>query len=62
LPPFKSEKNIETWNGIYSKMEDGKTEIVFDPQNGVTIINRLGGAGMTMSFGLCEEVIKKTSN
>ncbi len=56
---FKSEKIIETWNGTYSKMEDGKTEIIIHLQNGVTIINGLGGAGMTMSFGLCEEVIKK---
>ncbi len=54
---FKNTNIIETWNGIYSKMEDGRTEIVLHPQNGVTIINGLGGAGMTLSFGLCEEVI-----
>jgi FAD dependent oxidoreductase TIGR03364 len=54
---FKNEKIIETWNGIYSKMENGRTEIVLQPQEGVTIINGLGGAGMTLSFGLCEEII-----
>ncbi len=56
---FKNEKIIETWNGVYAKMEDGRTEIVLEPEEGVTIINGLGGAGMTLSFGLCEELIKK---
>ncbi|MDN5213728.1 TIGR03364 family FAD-dependent oxidoreductase [Fulvivirgaceae bacterium BMA12] len=46
------------WNGVYSKMQDGTTEIVLTPQDGVTIINGLGGAGMTLSFGLAEEVIE----
>ncbi len=54
---FKNEIIIETWNGSYAKMEDGRTEIVVHPQQGVTIINGLGGAGMTLSFGLCEQVI-----
>lgn len=54
---FKNEKIIETWNGIYSKMKNGRIEIVLQPQEGVTIINGLGGAGMTLSFGLCEEII-----
>lgn len=54
---FKSGKVIETWNGIYPKMTNGETEIVMQPQNGVTIINGLGGAGMTLSFGLCEQIV-----
>lgn len=54
---FKSGKVIETWNGIYPKMTNGETEIVIQPQNGVTVINGLGGAGMTLSFGLCEQII-----
>ena len=44
------------WSGVYPKMQDGATEIVLTPQEGVTIINGLGGAGMTLSFGLAEEV------
>ena len=54
---FKSQKITETWNGIYAKLIDGSTEIVAHPQSGITIINGLGGAGMTLSFGLCEQVI-----
>ena len=47
----------ETWNGIYAKMTDGSTEIILQPQPGVTIINALGGTGMTLSFGLCDSLI-----
>lgn len=54
---FKEDKIIETWNGVYAKMTHGETEIIFSPAQGVTIVNGLGGAGMTLSFGLAEEVI-----
>lgn len=47
----------ESWNGVYPKMMNGDTEIVLHPADGVTIINGLGGAGMTLSFGLCEQVV-----
>jgi len=56
---FKDEKIIETWNGVYSKLTNGQTELVIEPEQGVTVINGLGGAGMTLSFGLCEELISK---
>lgn len=46
----------QTWNGIYSKLK-GKTEFVANPEAGVHIINGLSGAGMTLSFGLAEEVV-----
>lgn len=48
---------VQTWHGIYPKMTDGATECVISPEDGVTIINGLSGAGMTLSFGLAEEVI-----
>jgi FAD dependent oxidoreductase TIGR03364 len=48
---------IQHWNGVYPKMTDGNTEVVIIPQKGVTIINGIGGAGMTLSFGTAEEVI-----
>jgi FAD dependent oxidoreductase TIGR03364 len=48
----------QTWNGTYAKLK-GKTEFVTFPENGVTIINGLSGAGMTLSFGLAEEVVEK---
>lgn len=54
---LKNGKVIETWNGIYPKLTNGETEILLQSQNGVTIINGLGGAGMTLSFGLCEQII-----
>ncbi len=46
----------QTWNGIYVKMVEG-TELVLQPEEGVTIVNGLGGAGMTLSFGLLEEIV-----
>ncbi|MBD3750044.1 MAG: TIGR03364 family FAD-dependent oxidoreductase [Sphingobacteriales bacterium] len=47
----------QTWNGVYPKLMNHQTELVLKPEDGVTIINGLGGAGMTLSFGLAEQVI-----
>ena len=58
---FADETIVETWNGIYPKLTNGQTDLVMQPEEGVTIINCLGGAGMTLSFGLCEEVISGNS-
>lgn len=57
---FKSPKVFQSWHGIYPKMTNGATEIVIKPESGVTIINGLGGNGMTLSFGLCDEVVGGT--
>ncbi len=46
----------ETWNGVYAKLPD-QTEFITQPEPGVTIVNGLGGAGMTLSFGLAQEVL-----
>ncbi|RQH10891.1 TIGR03364 family FAD-dependent oxidoreductase [Okeania hirsuta] len=48
----------ETWHGVYAKLP-GKTEFITQPETGVTIINALSGAGMTLSFGLATEVVEK---
>lgn len=56
---FKDETVIETWNGIYPKLTNGQPHLLIEPEQGVTVINGLGGAGMTLSFGLCEQVINK---
>ena len=48
---------IQTWNGIYPKMTNGQPDIFIQPDAGVFIINGLGGAGMTLSFGFAEEVV-----
>lgn len=52
-------KLVETWNGIYSKMTDNSAEIFLSPEKDVFILNGLGGAGMTLSFGLAEQVVAK---
>lgn len=49
----------QSWNGIYPKMQNGTTEICFSPTEDVFILNGLGGAGMTLSFGLAEEMVKQ---
>ena len=45
----------EHWTGYYPKLA-GKSELVLNPMPGVTLVNALGGAGMTLSFGLAEEI------
>lgn len=62
---FKDNLITETWNGIYAKLANGESHLLLEPEAGVKIINGLGGAGMTLSFGLCEQLInagKKLSN
>lgn len=56
---FTNETVIETWNGVYAKLTNGEPFLVQEPEQGITVINGLGGAGMTLSFGLCEQVIGK---
>jgi FAD dependent oxidoreductase TIGR03364 len=62
LEKFASLKNpsiVETWNGVYGKFTNDQTELFISPESGVYIINGVGGTGMTMSFGLTEELISK---
>lgn len=56
---FKDWKIESTWHGIYPKMTDGATEFIKQAEDHVWIVNGLGGAGMTLSFGLGEEVVNR---
>lgn len=53
---FKDETVTESWHGIYPKLTNGQTSLVLDAEQGVTIVNGFGGAGMTLAFGLTEQV------
>ncbi len=52
---FKDWKLLQSWHGILPRLTDGRTELITEIEPGVTIINGMGGNGMTLSFGLCEE-------
>ncbi|HTQ64264.1 MAG TPA: TIGR03364 family FAD-dependent oxidoreductase [Puia sp.] len=54
---FKEWSVTETWSGIYPKLTDGETNLFYSPEPYVYIINGVGGAGMTLSFGLTEDLI-----
>jgi FAD dependent oxidoreductase TIGR03364 len=55
LVPYDEWTLLQSWNGVYAKMKNGETEIFLNPLPGVFILNGVGGAGMTLSFGLAEE-------
>jgi FAD dependent oxidoreductase TIGR03364 len=54
---FRDWSVSETWNGVYTKLTDGEADLFFSPEPYVYIINGVGGAGMTLSFGLAEELV-----
>ena len=56
---FKDWRIDSAWHGIYPKMTNGATEFVHRVDGYVTVVNGLGGAGMTLSFGLGEEVVEE---
>ena len=54
---FKDPTVMETWNGVYPVLTDGETDLFHSPVPYVYIINGVGGAGMTLSFALTEELV-----
>jgi FAD dependent oxidoreductase TIGR03364 len=54
---FKNWQLLESWNGTYAKLTNGEAHLFFSPASGVYVLNGLGGAGMTLSFGLAEDVV-----
>jgi len=53
---YKDWTLAQSWNGIYPKLTNGENHFYHSPKVGVHIINGLGGNGMTLSFGLGEEL------
>ena len=56
---FKTWDLESSWQGIYPKMKNGKTEFIHLVADETWIVNGLGGAGMTLSFGLGEEIVER---
>ena len=56
---FKDPRIGQSWHGIYPKLTDGSSEFIIEAAPGVTAVNCIGGGGlgMTLSFGLAEELI-----
>lgn len=56
---FPDWRIAQSWHGVYAKMTDGSDHFLHRPADGVIILNALGGAGMTLSFGLAEEIMER---
>lgn len=48
---------VDRWHGIYPKRTDDRAVLRVDPAPGVTLVNCVGGAGMTLSPALGEQTI-----
>jgi len=53
---FKDWTVTSSWNGTYAKLTNGDSHLFTSPEPGVYMFNGLGGAGMTLSFGLAEQI------
>jgi FAD dependent oxidoreductase TIGR03364 len=45
------------WQGVYLKSTVGRTQVVLQPRERVTMVTAMGGLGMTLSWGLAERTI-----
>ena len=58
LSTFLSIQNMrirDRWNGYYLKTTTQDTETIIEPADRVQIVTGLGGAGLTLSFGLAQD-------
>lgn len=53
---FPNAAIAKSWHGVYPKLP-GRADFVVEAEPGIRTVNGLNGAGMTMSFGLAEEVV-----
>jgi FAD dependent oxidoreductase TIGR03364 len=56
---FKDWQLVQSWNGVYAKMLNGENHFHHSPEEGVVLLNATGGAGMTLSFGLAENMVRQ---
>ncbi len=49
---------VSRWNGTYCK-HPSKPYVVDSPEPGATVVSGAGGAGLTLSFGLAEENVRR---
>lgn len=47
----------QSWNGVYSKLLESKSEFILEVNPDVWIVNGVGGAGMTLSFAFAEDFV-----
>lgn len=51
-------KIASRWHGVYARHPE-ELAVIVQPHPGVTVITGVGGAGMTLSFGLAEQVVRR---
>lgn len=56
---FKDRRLSQSWNGVYAKMTNGENHVFEQLDSNVYALNALSGAGMTLSFGLAEHIVRK---
>ncbi len=47
---------VQSWHGIYTKLTNGHNGACSKISDSVYVVNGMGGAGMTLSFGYAEEI------